>query len=114
MAFPPICCALADKEKGGGGGEEEEQHNKTGRKTGFLSQAVLAGGSSPSPSPPCGMRAGGFTADPSAPAAPPGPAARAADTRGDSKPRGAAPGNPLPAHPELSNASFGLANRGQE
>lgn len=38
MAFPPICCALADKEKGGGG---REQHNKRGEnKTGFLSQTV--------------------------------------------------------------------------
>lgn len=38
MAFPPICCALADKEKGGGG---REQQNKRGRKKkGFLSQTV--------------------------------------------------------------------------
>lgn len=37
MAFPPICCALADKEKGGGG---REQQNKGENKTGFLSQTV--------------------------------------------------------------------------
>lgn len=38
MAFPPICCALADKEKEGGGKRRAKQREE--KKIGFLTQTV--------------------------------------------------------------------------